>query len=72
MSWILVVAWVAAVVLAAVMLGFGAYEIIWKARRLQGDLRQLQLLGQGLSRLKGETAAAQQRLARGGVRGVAP
>jgi len=61
-------AWLAAVVLAAVLLGFCAYEIRWKTRRLNRDLGHLHDLGEGLSRLQGDAAAVQQRLARTGLR----
>ncbi|MCU1655369.1 MAG: hypothetical protein JWO57_25 [Pseudonocardiales bacterium] len=66
--WIAVIAWSAAVVVAAVVLGFCAYELHWKARRLQSDLRRLLELNARLGGLQGEVAAAQERLARAGVR----
>jgi hypothetical protein len=50
------------------VLGFCAYEIVWKARRLQSDLERLMALGGALQALQGDVAAAQQRLARAGVR----
>lgn len=53
--------------MAAVILGFCGYELVWKTRRLRRDLRQLQGLGAGLSTLRVQAAAAQQRLARTGV-----
>jgi hypothetical protein len=37
-AWIVVVAWIVAVVLAAVILGFGLYELQWKRARLMRDL----------------------------------
>jgi hypothetical protein len=66
--WIPVISWLAAVVVAAVILGFCAYEIVWKARRLQRDLQRLQGLGESLQQLQGDVAAAQRRLASTGVR----
>jgi hypothetical protein len=66
--WIPVVAWLAAAAFAVVVLGFCAYEIVWKARRLQTDLDRLRTLGESLRRLQDDVAAAQQRLARTGVR----
>ena len=41
MLWIPIAAWAGAVLFAAVVLGFCAYEIVWKARRLQSDLARL-------------------------------
>jgi outer membrane murein-binding lipoprotein Lpp len=61
-------AWLGAVVIAAVVLGFCAHEIIWRARRLQGDLRQLQADSARLAQLQDHVAAAQRRLARTGAR----
>lgn len=68
MSWIALFAWIGAVVIAAAVLGFCAYEIVWKARRLQGDVRQLQDDGAALAQLQDDLAAAKQRLARAGDR----
>ncbi|MDT4985390.1 MAG: hypothetical protein QOF95_2880 [Pseudonocardiales bacterium] len=67
MSWIPLAAWLGAFVLAAVVLGFCAYEIAWKSRRLRRDVRQLQELGDGFAQLQSQLAAAQQRRARPGV-----
>jgi hypothetical protein len=66
-SWIPLIALPAGLVVAAVILGFCGYELVWKTRRLRRDLRQLQGLGAGLSTLRVQAAAAQQRLARTGV-----
>ena len=38
MIWVPIAAWAGAVLFAVVVLGFCAYEIVWKARRLQSDL----------------------------------
>jgi hypothetical protein len=67
-SWIPLFAWLGAVVIAAVVLGFCGYEIIWKARRLQRDMRQLQSVGTGLAQLQEHVTAAKQRLAQAGAR----
>lgn len=67
MSWIPIAAWLAALVVTAIVLGFCAYEIIWKARRLQGHLVNLLGLGDALSQLQGEATAVQRRMARPGV-----
>jgi hypothetical protein len=62
--WIAIIAWLAAVVLAVVALGFCLYELTWKARRLGRDLAQVKELGDTLIQLRDEAGAAQQRLAR--------
>lgn len=41
MIWVPIAAWAGAVLFAVVVLGFCAYEIVWKARRLQSDLIRL-------------------------------
>jgi outer membrane murein-binding lipoprotein Lpp len=66
--WIPLLVWLGAVVFALVVLGFCAYEIVWKARRLQSDVQRLMALGVALHELQGDVVAAQQRLARAGVR----
>jgi hypothetical protein len=62
MAWIPIAAWCFAALLALVVLGFCAYEIVWKAQRLQRDLGRLQKMNDQLVDLQGEFAAAQQRL----------
>jgi len=37
-----ILAWAGAVVVALAILGFCAYELVWKTRRLQSDLSRLQ------------------------------
>lgn len=68
MWWIPLVAWLIAAAVALVVLGFCAYELVWKARRLQRDLGQLQDLAGQLALVRDDVAAAQLRLARAGVR----
>ncbi len=51
--------WVGAVVLALVILGFCAYEIIWKLRRLGRDVEGLQGLQTRLAALQRQVATAQ-------------
>ncbi len=63
MFWIPIVAWIAAGVGAVVVLGFCAYEIIWKARRLREDLTHLQALAADAQSVQSRLAEAQQRLA---------
>lgn len=67
MEWIPVGAWIGAVVVAIVVLGFCAYELIWKARRLQRDVAQLQSLNTQLADVQSGIAAAQQRLGAAGA-----
>jgi hypothetical protein len=63
MIWIPVAAWIAAVVIAVIVLGFAGYEIWWKAGRLQQDVRRLTALGAELIAVQQGVVAAQQRLA---------
>jgi hypothetical protein len=67
-EWIPIAAWIAAALIAVVLLGFCAYEIIWKARRLQADLRELQTLAVQVEALRTGIADAQQRIAASGLR----
>jgi len=66
--WIPIAAWSAAVLVAAVVLGFCAYEISWKSKRLQADLRELQGLADDVAELRVGLAAVQERLAATGLR----
>jgi hypothetical protein len=63
-SWVPVIAWIGVAVLALVTLAFCAYEVTWKARRLQRDLGALVALGGRAQQLQAEVAAIQQRLER--------
>lgn len=55
--------WVGAVVVAAVVLSFCAYELTWKSKRLRSDLGKLQALSQSLAALRDEVAVVQSRAA---------
>jgi hypothetical protein len=66
--WIPVAAWVAAAVIALVVLGFCAYELRWKSKRLRADLQQLQELAGRTQTLRIDLAAVQERLAATGLR----
>lgn len=68
MDWIPIGAWIAVAVVAVVVLGFCAFEIRWKSRRLQRDLRELQDLTTQLTDLQRGLAAAQERIAATGLR----
>lgn len=54
--------WIGAVVLAAVVVVFCAYELTWKGKRLRTDLAKLQRLSGDLAELQNEVAATQQRM----------
>ena len=58
-----IVAWAAAAAVAFVVLGFCAYEIIWKTNRLRRDVATLQDTADRLTELRDGLAAAQQRAA---------
>jgi hypothetical protein len=58
-----IVAWAAAAAVAVVVLGFCAYEIIWKANRLRRDVARLQVATEQLTALRERLAAVQQRAA---------
>lgn len=66
--WIPVAAWAAAAVVALVVLGFCAYELAWKSKRLRGDLRELQELAGRAQLLRSDLAAVQERIATTGLR----
>jgi hypothetical protein len=62
-SWVPIAAWIAALVIALVVLGFCAFEILWKARRLRADIAGLQSVSAQLDELTHELDTTQQRLA---------
>ena len=63
MHWILLGVWVAAVVIAVIVLGFCAYEIAWKSKRLRSDVGELLALSASLAELQGSVSVVAQRLA---------
>jgi hypothetical protein len=63
-SLVPVVAWIAAVVLAAVVLSFCGYEVWWKTRRFQRDLARLTALQERVAQLQAELGGVQERSAR--------
>jgi hypothetical protein len=67
-GWIPVVAWGAAALITVVVLGFCAYEIVWKTKRLRRDVRELQDVADRLGQLRTQLADAQQRIATAGLR----
>jgi hypothetical protein len=66
--WIPIAAWIGAVVVALVVLGFCAYEILWKTKRLRGDLADLQADAAQLTLLQQRLVQTQERLAATGLR----
>jgi outer membrane murein-binding lipoprotein Lpp len=66
-AWIPIIAWLAAAVVAVVVLGFCAYELRWKVRRVRTDLGQLLADAETLDQLRDGIADAQLRFARTGV-----
>jgi hypothetical protein len=58
-----ILAWAVAVAVAVVVLGFCAYEIIWKANRLRRDVATLQVAADQLTELRDGLAAVQERAA---------
>ena len=68
MSWIPFVAWGAALVVALVVLGFCAYEIVWKAARLRRDMSRLQSVAKQADDLREQIAEARRRVTDAGLR----
>jgi hypothetical protein len=62
--WVPIIAWIAAVVIGLVVLGFCAYELVWKTNRLRRDLGRLQGLATELSALRTQVHDVQERAAR--------
>jgi outer membrane murein-binding lipoprotein Lpp len=54
--------WIGAVVVAAVVLAFCGYELSWKSRRLSTDLQKLNALSEQLGEMQHEVAAVQRRV----------
>jgi hypothetical protein len=66
-GWIVVAAWGFAVVIAVVLLGFGAYELSWKRTRLVRDLAVLRADAEQLNALGAQLVAAQRRPTQSGA-----
>jgi hypothetical protein len=60
---IALVAWICAAVFALAVLGFCAYELTWRTRRLRRDLDRLRELAARAEVLRADLADAQVRLA---------
>ena len=63
-NWIVGGVWLFAVLFAIVVLGFAAYELIWKVRRLQVDQAKLQTLITELAGVGEQLSSASDRLQR--------
>ena len=63
MIWLPLGVLMGGVLLAAVIFGFGAYEINWKKNRLRNDVAKLQNLSERLTALQGDLAQANTRMA---------
>ena len=61
-AWIVVGAWVFAVVFALVVLGFAGYELRWKTRRLATERARLEQLTAELAAVATQLRTAADRL----------
>ena len=68
MHWVPIAAWCCAAAVTVVVLGFCAYEITWKTKRLRTDLRNLQADSDQLLELRSELARTQERITAAGLR----
>lgn len=59
MGWWVLGAWLGAFALGAAVLGFCAYELTWKGRRLAGDLAKLAAVSGRLEALQAQVEAVQ-------------
>ena len=58
-----ILAWVLAIVAALIILGFCAYELTWKLRRLRTDAEKLQRTVDALGVLQAQLSTLSQRAA---------
>ena len=63
-GWVVAGAWIFAVVLAIVLLGFAGYELAWKTRRLNADKAKLDRVVAELTGIAGQLQAAADRASR--------
>jgi len=61
--WVVAIAWGAALIVAAVVLGSCLYELSWKSARLRKDVALLTEAEAELAGLQAQIRAAQERLA---------
>ena len=64
MTWVPLIAWAGAVVFGVVVLGFCAYEVRWKSKRVRADIDKLRTLEGPAQSLLVQLTAAQERLLR--------
>lgn len=67
MSWIPVVVWIAAVVAALPVVGYCAYEVTSKSRRLRREMVRLQVVSERVHKLRADASAMRQRVAEQGL-----
>jgi hypothetical protein len=67
-TWVPIGAWIGAVLIALVVLGFCAYEITWKANRLRRDMARLQSDSAELALLGDRLREARERAGVAGLR----
>lgn len=67
MGLTVLLAWIVALVVAVVVLGFCAYEIVWKTKRLSGDLAGLQELDERMGSVREQLVVTQQRMVAAGI-----
>ncbi len=60
-------AWIGVALVALIVLGFCAYEIVGKSRRLRREMRRLEAATARLQTLRDDLVAAQQRAAGTGL-----
>jgi len=65
-AWIPVLVWIGAVVVALLVLGYCAYEITGKSRRLHREMVRLQTVSERVHRLQADVSAVRQRVAEPG------
>ena len=68
MLWVPLVAWLAALVVAGVVIAFCAYELSWKVRRLRSEAAALSAVTERLATLQHEIAHARERATRARAR----
>jgi hypothetical protein len=62
--WLPLGVWIGGVLLAIVVVGFSAYELNWKARRLRTDLARLAALSERVLQLQTQLGDAAERVTR--------
>jgi hypothetical protein len=63
-GWLVVGAWIFAVLFAAVLLGFAGYELTWKSRRLVAEQARLAQLAAQLTAVASQLQDGTDRLGR--------